>query len=67
MNYEQACAIVGRNTSGEGDIEGGLEAITVEKIVWTREVAESEASRLNRPKEGTGAFYFWTLTRVEQR
>jgi hypothetical protein len=67
MNYEQAFAIVGVNISGALDIQSGLEGIAVEKIVWTREVAESEVSRLNRSREGTGAFYFWTLTRVEQR
>jgi hypothetical protein len=39
----------------------------VEKVVWTREVAESEVSRLNRLKEGEGVLYFWTFTRVEQR
>ena len=42
-------------------------AITVEKVVWTRAVAESEVSRLNRLTEGEGVVYYWTFTRVEQR
>jgi hypothetical protein len=49
MNYEQAFAIVGLGTSEEADIGSKPEAtIAVEKVVWTREVAESEVSRLNR-------------------
>jgi hypothetical protein len=67
MNYEQAFAVVGLGTFQEVDVGRGLEAITVGKVVWTREVAESEASRLNRTTEGKGAVYFWTSTRVEQR
>ena len=42
MNYEQAFAIVGLDTSEGCVIGSGLEAITVEKVVWTREGAESE-------------------------
>ena len=42
MNYEQAFAIVGLDTSEGVDIGSGLEAITVEKVVWTRKGAESE-------------------------
>jgi hypothetical protein len=67
MNYEQAFAIVGLDTSEGVDIGSGLGAIAVEKVVWTREVAESEVSRLNRLKEGEGVLYFWTFTQVEQR
>jgi hypothetical protein len=69
MNYEQAFAIVGLKTSEEADIGSKKpEAIAVEKVVWTREVAESEVSRLNRLNAGKkGVVYFWTLTRVEQR
>jgi hypothetical protein len=67
MNYEQAFAIVGLDTSEGVDIGSVLEAIAVEKVVWTRERAESEVLRLNRLKEGESVVYFWTLTRVEQR
>jgi rhodanese-related sulfurtransferase len=68
MNYEKAFAIVGLRTSEEADIGSKPEAIAVEKVVWTREVAESEVSRLNRLNAGKkGVVYFWTLTRVEQR
>jgi len=67
MNYEQAFAIVGLDTSEGVDIGSVLEAIAVEKVVWTRERAESKVLRLNRLKEGESVVYFWTLTRVEQR
>jgi hypothetical protein len=39
----------------------------VEKVVWTRAVAESEVWRLNRLNEVEGVVYFWTITRVERR
>jgi hypothetical protein len=67
MNYEQAFAIVGLETFQEADIESKPEAIAVEKVVWTRELAESEVSRLNRLNKDKGTVYFWTLTRVERR
>ena len=67
MNYEQAFAIVRLDTFLEGELGSRLEAITVEKVVWTREGAESEVSRLNRLNEDEGVVYFWTFTRVEQR
>jgi hypothetical protein len=67
MNYEQAFAIVRLDTSEGVDIGSVFEAITVEKVVWTRAVAESEVTRLNRLNEGEGVVYFWKFTRVEQR
>ena len=67
MNYEQAFAIVGLDTSEGVDIGSVRGAITVEKVVWTRAVAESEVSRLNQLTEGEGVVYYWTFTRVEQR
>jgi hypothetical protein len=67
MNYEQAFAIVRLDTSEGVDIGSVRGAITVEKVVWTRAVAESEVSRLNRLTEGEGVVYYWTFTRVEQR
>ena len=67
MNYEQAFAIVRLDTSEGVDIGSVRGAITVEKVVWTRAVAESEVSGLNRLTEGEGVVYYWTFTRVEQR
>jgi len=67
MNYEQAFAIVGLDTSEGVDIGSRTEVIAVEKVVWTRAEADSEVLGLNRLKEGEGVVYFWTLTRVEQR
>jgi hypothetical protein len=68
MNYEQAFAIVRLDLFQEADIRSEPEVIvTVKKVVWAREVAESEVSRLNRLNEAKGGMYFWTFTRVEQR
>jgi hypothetical protein len=68
MNHEQAFAIVRLDLFQEADIRSEPEVIvTVKKVVWAREVAESEVSRLNRLNEVKGAMYFWTFTRVEQR
>jgi hypothetical protein len=67
MNYEQAFAIVGFDTFEGIDIGSVPQAIAVEKVVWTRAVAESEVLRLNRLKEGEGMVYFWTITLVERR
>lgn len=67
MNYEKAFAIVGLDTSEGLDIGSVPQSITVEKVVRTRAVAESEVSRLNRLREGEGVVYFWTITRVERR
>jgi hypothetical protein len=68
MNHEQAFAIVRLDTFHEADIGREPEAIiTVKEVVWAREVAEAEVSRLNRLNGEKGAVYFWTFTRVEQR
>jgi hypothetical protein len=41
--------------------------VIVKKVVWSREVAESEVERLNRLKAGSEVKYFWTIARVEKR
>jgi hypothetical protein len=41
--------------------------VNVKKIVWSREVAESEDERLNRLKAGSEIIYFSTIARVERR
>jgi hypothetical protein len=43
------------------------EAITITKVVWSREAAEAEASRLNHLNKDKGAAYFWRVTRLERR
>ncbi len=67
MDYEQAFAIVEPDASEGIDIGSVSQALSVEKVVWTRAVAESEVWRLNRLNEVEGVVYFWTITRVERR
>jgi hypothetical protein len=40
--------------------------VNVKKVVWSREVAETEVERLNRLKAGSEVIYFWTIARVEK-
>ena len=58
MNCEQAFAIVRLDTFLEVEFASRPEAIAVEKVVWTREGAESEVLGLNRLKEGEGVVTF---------
>jgi hypothetical protein len=41
--------------------------VTVRKVVWSQEAAESEVSRLNSLNADKGARYFWQITRIERR
>ena len=41
--------------------------VTVKKVVWSREVAESEVERLYRLKSGSEVISFWTIAREEER
>ena len=41
--------------------------VTIKKVVWSREDAESEVERLNHLKAGSEVVYFWTIARVEKR
>ena len=42
------------------------EAITIKKVVWSREVAEQEVARLNQLNGDKGVLYFWQMTRLEK-
>jgi hypothetical protein len=41
--------------------------LTVTRIVWDQEFAESEVARLNHLNSDKGAHYFWQATRAERR
>lgn len=66
--YDHAFAVVRLDDFQRAvDLETEPEvAITVKKIVWTQEDAESEVARLNKLNKGK-AVYFWTITRVERK
>lgn len=42
------------------------ERVSVVRIVWTRERAESEVDRLNAAGSSRRAWYFWQSTRAER-
>jgi hypothetical protein len=68
MSYWPAFAIVRLDLFHEADIRSEPEVlVTVKKIVWDREVAESEVLRLSRLNDDKDVTYFSTYTRVEQR
>ena len=41
--------------------------ISVKKVVWSKELAESEVERLNRLNADKESIYFSTITRVDKR
>ena len=41
--------------------------VTVKKVVWEAEEAESEVARLNQLNSETGCVYFHQVTRVQRR
>lgn len=42
------------------------EAVTIKKIVWSKEEAESEVKRLNKLNNDKDSVYFWQVTRLER-
>jgi hypothetical protein len=66
--YDHGFAIVRFDTFQKIDPREEPEvAVTVKKIVWSQDVAESEITRLNQLNRDKGVVYFWTITRVERR
>ncbi len=70
VEYDHAFAIV-RVDGYYRDIKDMMEKpevlITVKRIVWSKEQAESEVARLNRLNAEKDSIYFSTITRVDKR
>lgn len=68
VEYDHAFAIV-RVDGYYRDIRDVMEQpevfITVKKVVWSKEVAESEVARLNQLNADKESVYFSTTTRVD--
>lgn len=64
-NYLHAYAIVRYETERDPSVPIN-DRITVKKIVFDPDYAESETRRLNELNRDKGACYFWQITRIEQ-
>ncbi len=66
LKYDHAFAIIRVDSYGDLYLPP-QDAVTVTKVVWSREVAEVEVARLNALKKDKGSFYFWQVTRLERK
>ena len=70
-NVDHAYAVI-RIDKGRVSVWGiqqvnDVDRITVKEIVWSKEKAQEEVSRLNELNKDKNCFYFWQLTRVTKR